>query len=117
MPDGPLRLEHVESPACHHRDRGRRPHAGRGLRRLRGVPVWLSELLIQDLHIRIMDSTTGELLRELVLDPTRDHQPARRPPGPAHTWQTPEPTIRRFGRPRCPETAQCAGKSLLTCSF
>jgi transposase InsO family protein len=39
-------------------------------------------LLISDLHIRIVDAATGELLRELVLDPTRDYQPTGRPPGP-----------------------------------
>jgi transposase InsO family protein len=36
-------------------------------------------LLVQDRHIRVVDATTGELLRELVLDPTRDYQPRRRP--------------------------------------
>ena len=39
-------------------------------------------LLVQDLDIRIIDAATGELLRELVLDPTRDYQPTGRPPGP-----------------------------------
>jgi transposase InsO family protein len=32
-------------------------------------------LLIQDLHVRVVAAQTGELLRELVLDPTRDYQP------------------------------------------
>ncbi|HEY3736654.1 MAG TPA: IS481 family transposase [Jatrophihabitans sp.] len=40
-------------------------------------------LLIQDLHVRVVDATTGELLRELILDPRRDYQPTGRPPGPA----------------------------------
>ncbi|KRA37961.1 MULTISPECIES: IS481 family transposase [unclassified Nocardioides] len=40
-------------------------------------------LLIQDLNITIIDAATGEILRELVLDPTRDYQPTGRPPGPA----------------------------------
>jgi transposase InsO family protein len=39
-------------------------------------------LLIRDLHIRVINAATGELLRELVLDPTRDYQPTGRPPGP-----------------------------------
>lgn len=39
-------------------------------------------LLVHDLDIRIVDATTGELLRELVLDPTRDYQPTGQPPGP-----------------------------------
>jgi transposase InsO family protein len=39
-------------------------------------------LLIQDLHIRVINATTGELLRELTLDPTRNYQPTGQPPGP-----------------------------------
>ena len=39
-------------------------------------------LLVQDLQIRIIDAATGELLRELVLDPTRRYQPTGRPAGP-----------------------------------
>ncbi len=39
-------------------------------------------LLVQDLHIRIVSATTGELLRELTLDPSRNYQPTGRPPGP-----------------------------------
>jgi transposase InsO family protein len=38
--------------------------------------------LIADLEIRIIDAETGELLRELTLDPTKDYQPLGRPPGP-----------------------------------
>jgi len=44
-------------------------------------------ILTQDLHIRIISKTTGELLRELTLDPSRDYQPTGRPPGPPR--QTP----------------------------
>lgn len=32
-------------------------------------------LLVQDLDIRVVSTGTGELLRQLVLDPTRDYQP------------------------------------------
>jgi transposase InsO family protein len=39
-------------------------------------------LLIHDLHIRIIDRHTGEILRELTLDPSRDFQPRGVPPGP-----------------------------------
>jgi len=39
-------------------------------------------LLVRDLHIRVIHATTGELLRELTLDPTRSYQPTGRPPGP-----------------------------------
>ena len=37
-------------------------------------------LLVQDLQIRIVNAATGELLRDLVLDPNRDYQPRGRPP-------------------------------------
>jgi hypothetical protein len=39
-------------------------------------------MLVQDLHIRVIDAVTGELLRELVLDPSKDYQPTGRPPCP-----------------------------------
>jgi transposase InsO family protein len=39
-------------------------------------------LLVQDLNIRIIDAATGELLRDLTLDPARDYQPTGQPPGP-----------------------------------
>ncbi len=39
-------------------------------------------LLIQDLQIRIVHAATGELLRELILDPSRDYQPTGAPKGP-----------------------------------
>jgi transposase InsO family protein len=39
-------------------------------------------MLVQDLHVRVIHAATGELLRELTLDPTRDYQPTGRPPGP-----------------------------------
>ena len=33
-------------------------------------------ILIQDLHVRIINAATGELLRELTIDPARNYQPA-----------------------------------------
>jgi transposase InsO family protein len=51
-------------------------------------------LLIADLDIRVLDAETGELLRDLVLDPTKDYQPLGRPPGP---------------RPSQPSTAPAGG--------
>jgi transposase InsO family protein len=53
-------------------------HIGLG-RRLAGTRV---TLLVDDLHIRVIDRHTGELLRELTLDPSRDFQPRGVPPGP-----------------------------------
>ena len=39
-------------------------------------------LLVQDLQIRVVNAATGELLRELILDPNRDYQPTGAPKGP-----------------------------------
>ena len=74
---------------------GRLHHIGVG-RTHTGTDVLL---LVQDLHIRVIHAATGELLRELLLDPRRDYQPTGRPPGPARKPKTPEPTIRRSRRP------------------
>ena len=54
------------------------PHIGIG-RTYAGTCVLL---LVQDLDIRVIDAATGELLRELTLDPARDYQPTGQPPGP-----------------------------------
>jgi transposase InsO family protein len=60
------------------RHAGKLYHIGAG-RTYAGTRVLL---LVQDLHIRIIDAATGELLRELTLDPARNYQPLGRPPGP-----------------------------------
>src|SRR4051812_35733330 len=39
-------------------------------------------LLVQDLDVRVVHAATGELLRDLTIDPRRDYQPTGRPPGP-----------------------------------
>ena len=39
-------------------------------------------LLVHDLEVRVVNAITGELLRELTIDPDRDYQPTDRPPGP-----------------------------------
>ena len=57
---------------------GRLHHIGVG-RTYAGTHVLL---LVQDLDIRVLNAATGELLRELTLDPTRDYQPTGQPPGP-----------------------------------
>ena len=48
-------------------------------------------MLIADLQIRVVDAETGELLRELVLDPAKDYQPLGRPPGPRPKQPTTAP--------------------------
>ncbi len=39
-------------------------------------------MLFQDLHVRILNAATGQLIRELTINPSRDYQPLGRPPGP-----------------------------------
>jgi len=39
-------------------------------------------ILVHDLNITIINAATGEVLRELTLDPTRDYQPTGAPKGP-----------------------------------
>jgi transposase InsO family protein len=48
-------------------------------------------LLAQDLHIRVINAATGELLRELILDPSRNYQPTGRPPRTPRKSSDPEP--------------------------
>ena len=59
------------------RHNGRLHHIGVG-RTYAGTYV---RLLVQDLDITIVNTATGEIIRELLLDPTRDYQPTGRPPG------------------------------------
>ena len=73
---------------------GRLHHIGIG-RTYARTPVLL---LAQDLHVRIIHAATGELLRELVIDPSKNYQPTGRPPGPPpgtprppRTRKSPEP--------------------------
>ena len=39
-------------------------------------------MLIQDLNIRVIAAATGELLRDLVLNPAKDYQPLGTKPAP-----------------------------------
>jgi transposase InsO family protein len=67
------------------RHAGRLHHIGIG-RTHTGTRVLL---LAQDLNIRIINAATGQLIRQLTLDPTRDYQPRGTPPG--RPKKTPEP--------------------------
>ena len=40
-------------------------------------------MLIHDLHVRIVHAATGELLRELTIDQSRDYQPSDKPRYPS----------------------------------
>ena len=57
---------------------GRLHHIGVG-RTYTGTRVLI---LVQDLNITIINAVTGELLRQLTLDPTTDYQPTGAPKGP-----------------------------------
>jgi transposase InsO family protein len=63
-PSGVITLRHHSR--LHHIGLGRR-HAGTRVL-----------VLAVDRHIRVLDATTGQLLRELTLDPSRDYQPQPR---------------------------------------
>ena len=60
---------------------GRLHHIGIGRTHARTHVI----LLVQDLDVRVIDAATGELLRELVIDPNRDYQPTGAPYGPTRT--------------------------------
>jgi hypothetical protein len=62
-------------------------------------------ILSQDRDIRIIDAITGELLRELVLDPAKRYQPIPTKNTRAGKRRTAEPTGFGFGRPGCPGTS------------
>jgi len=57
---------------------GRLHHIGLGTEHA-GTPI---RMLVHDLHVIVIDRDTGEILRELVVDPDKDHQPRGLPPGP-----------------------------------
>jgi Integrase core domain len=58
---------------------GRLHHIGVGRTHARTHVV----LLVQDLHVRVVNAAAGELLRELTLDPTKHYQPTGAPKDPA----------------------------------
>jgi transposase InsO family protein len=39
-------------------------------------------LLVQDLHVTVVNAATGEIIRDLLIDPRKDYQPRGVPPGP-----------------------------------
>jgi Integrase core domain len=41
-------------------------------------------LLVQDLHVTVINAATGEILRDLTIDPRRDYQPTGRPTAPTN---------------------------------
>ncbi len=79
--DGHWRIRHDKidaTGAVTLRHASRLHHIGIGTQHA-GTPV---RMLIHDLHITVIATTTGEILRDLTLDPTRDYQPRGVKPGP-----------------------------------
>jgi transposase InsO family protein len=79
--DGHWRIRHdkIDSAgAVTLRHASRLHHIGIGAHHA-GTPV---RMLIHDLHVTVIATQTGEILRDLVLDPTRDYQPRGVKPGP-----------------------------------
>lgn len=72
------------------RHASRMHHIGLGYEHI-GTTV---RVLIHDLHITVINADTGEIIRDLTLDTSRDYQPLGRPPGP------PKGSPQRGGRPR-----------------
>ena len=75
-----------------YRRNGRMHHIAVGMARA-AQPVLV---ITRELHIQIADPGTGEILRDLTLDPVRDYQPAGTPRGrprknPARKLSTPSP--------------------------
>jgi transposase InsO family protein len=66
---------------------GRLHHIGIG-RTLARTPVIM---LVHDLHVRVVHAATGELLRELIIDPTRDYQPTGKSRYPPRETEKTEP--------------------------
>ncbi|WP_121258961.1 IS481 family transposase [Nocardioides ferulae] len=74
-----LRHDIVDGSGCVTlRHNGRLHHIGIGRTHARTRVL----LLVQDLEIRIINAATGELLRELTLNPDRDYQPTGAPQRP-----------------------------------
>jgi transposase InsO family protein len=81
-PHDRIRHDRIDDSGCVTlRVAGRLHHIGIGRTHARTHVV----LLIQDLHVRVVNAVTGELLRQLVLDPTKDYQPTGAPKGPTRT--------------------------------
>lgn len=74
-----LRRDIIDQTGCVTlRHAGRLYHIGIGRTHARTHVI----LLVQDLNIRVVHAATGELLRDLTLDPDRNYQPTGKPPGP-----------------------------------
>jgi hypothetical protein len=102
-----LRRDIIDKTGCVTlRHAGRLYHIGIGRAHARTHVL----LLVQDLNIRVVHAATGELLRDLILDPAKNYQPTGRPPDPRPEHHAPDDSRPRTqvvgsGSFRCPETS------------
>ena len=68
-------------------------------------------MLVRDLHIRVINAATGELLRELTLDPPATTSPPASHPAPNQNDPEPNEGSRSF---RCPATGQGGAEGIRT---
>jgi transposase InsO family protein len=83
-----VRTDRIDSSGCVTlRVNGRLHHIGIGRTHARTHARTHVLILVQDLDVHIIDAATGELLRELTIDPTKDYQPTGAPKGPTRKPQ------------------------------
>ncbi|MGH3631740.1 MAG: integrase core domain-containing protein [Sciscionella sp.] len=94
---------------------GHPPHIGLGRTYARTDVI----LLVQDLHVTVVNAATGEILRDLTIDPRRDYQPTSRPPGPPKKRHSPNLHIAGPGYSDVPRhhNAPPAGLEPAACSL
>jgi hypothetical protein len=74
-----VRHDRIDESGCVTlRVNGRMHHIGLGRTLARTHVI----ILAQDLNVRVVNAITGELIRELTIDPNRDYQPTGAPKGP-----------------------------------
>jgi transposase InsO family protein len=84
--------QHRPHRSLHDRTHGELHHIGLG-RHLHGTPVIM---LIDDLDVRVIHATTGEILRQLNIDPTRRYHGTGQPRGgPRTNLRTPQNETRQ----------------------
>ena len=91
-------------------------HIGLG-RHLHGTPIIM---LINDLNVRVIHATTGEIIRQLTIDPTRRYHGTGHPPADHDDPTDPEKRNQPnpewgFGCPGCLATSQGALGRIRTC--
>ena len=85
---------------------GKLHHIGLGYAEHNGITV---RVLVHGLHVTVIHADTGEIIRDLELDPTRDYQPLGRKPG---TRGRASPSTRRPPEEDAPDINEVQGQGL-----